>query len=164
MCAGITMYTPMKDHGATVGKKLTIGIVGIGGLGTMGIKIARALGHDVVAISSSDKKEKIAKEKGATHYCVSKDPESMKAHADKINLLLNTVSAPHNYAHYLPLLAKSGTYVAIGANPVPFEVSGLALLSKRLTLTGSVIGGIKDTQEVLDLCAKHQIWPDCEVI
>jgi len=164
LCAGITMYSPLKDYGALDGKKLTIGIVGIGGLGTMGIKIARALGHDVVAISSSPNKEEMCKEKGATGFCVSKDPESMKSWAGKINILLNTVSATHEYATYLPLIAKSGTYVAIGANMKPFEVSQIHLIMNRITLTGSLIGGIKDTQEVLDLCAEHKIWPDCEQI
>ena len=164
LCAGITMYSPLKDYGGLEGKKLTIGIVGIGGLGTMGVKIARALGHDVVAISSSANKEAIAKEKGATHFCVSKDPESMKAHAGIIDILLNTVSATHEYEHYLPLIHTSGTYVAIGANMKPFNISQTHLVKTRIQLTGSIIGGVRDTQEVLNLCAKHQIWPDCELI
>jgi uncharacterized zinc-type alcohol dehydrogenase-like protein len=119
MCAGITMYDPMRVHGATDGKKMTIGVIGIGGLGTMGVKIARALGHDVMAISTSAKKEAMAKEKGATHFVVSTDPESLKANAGKCNIILNTVSAAHDVNLYFPLLAKNGIFVAIGANLQP---------------------------------------------
>ena len=96
MCAGITMYSPLKDHGATDGKKMTIGVIGVGGLGTMGIKISAALGHDVVAISTSPNKEEAAKKKGATHFVVSKDPDSIKKCADMCDIILDTVSAPHD--------------------------------------------------------------------
>jgi uncharacterized zinc-type alcohol dehydrogenase-like protein len=105
------MYDPLKHWGATQGKKMTIGIVGVGGLGTMGIKLARALGHDVVAISTSAGKEALAKEKGATHFVVSTDPDSVKANAGLCDLILNTVSANHDLNTYMPLLAKSGTLV-----------------------------------------------------
>ena len=111
MCAGITMYDPIRHWGGTKGVKMTIGIIGIGGLGTMGVKIAKALGHDVVAISTSANKESLAKEKGATHFVVSKDPESVKKCAGTCDLILNTVSANHDLNVYLPLLAKSGTIV-----------------------------------------------------
>lgn len=116
MCAGITMYDPMRQHGFTDGTKKTVGVIGIGGLGTMGVKIARALGHDVVAISTSSKKQAMAMEKGATHFVVSTDPESVKACAGKCDLILNTVSAAHDVNVYFPLLAKNGIFVAIGAN------------------------------------------------
>ena len=111
LCAGITMYDPLRHWGATAGKKMTIGVVGIGGLGTMGIKLSKALGHDVVAISTSANKEALAKEKGATHFCVSKDPESIKAHAGLCDLILNTVGADHDVNTYFPLLNKSATIV-----------------------------------------------------
>ena len=107
LCAGITMYDPMRHWGATKGKKMTIGIIGVGGLGTMGVKLAKALGHDVVAISTSAGKESLAKEKGATHFVVSTDQESVKACAGKCDLILNTVSANHDLNVYMPLLAKS---------------------------------------------------------
>jgi len=114
LCAGITTYMPIKDNGGCDGVKMTIGVIGIGGLGTMAIKIARALGHDVIAVSSSKAKEQMAKDKGATHFCVSKDPESIASFAGKVNILISTVSATHDMGLYLPLVAKSGVYVAIG--------------------------------------------------
>lgn len=105
------MYDPLKHWGATEGKKMTIGIIGIGGLGTIGIKMAKALGHEVYAISTSAHKEAQAKEKGASAFVVSTDPESMKASAGKCDLILNTVAANHDLNTYMPLLAKSGTLV-----------------------------------------------------
>ena len=111
LCAGITMYSPLEHWGFVKGEKRTVGVVGIGGLGTMGVKIARALGHDVVAISTSVNKEAIARQKGATHFVVSKDPESMAKHAGLCDIILNTVSVNHDLNLYLPLLAKSGTLV-----------------------------------------------------
>ena len=125
VCSGITMWDPLKHWGFTTpqnGKK-TIGIVGVGGLGTMGIKLAKALGHDVVAISSSDKKEKLAFEKGATHFVNMKSEESRKACAKKCNIILNTVSASHDLNVYLPLLATSGILVQIGACITPHPVN-----------------------------------------
>jgi len=131
LCAGITLYDPLKHWGATSGKKMTIGVVGIGGLGTMGIKLSKALGHNVVAISSSDKKEALAKEKGATHFCVSTNKESMEANAGLCDLILNTVSAEHDINLYMPLLAKSGVMVQLGVAFIPHQVSQLPLMFKR---------------------------------
>jgi uncharacterized zinc-type alcohol dehydrogenase-like protein len=164
MCAGITLYSPIKHWGGLSGKKMTIGVVGIGGLGTMGIKIAKALGHDVVAISTSANKEAIAKEKGATHFVVSTDPESMATMKGKINLILSTISANHDINLYMSLLAKKGTIVEMGLVLKPHSVGPIGLMYQRHAIAGSLIGGMKDTQEVLDLCAKHQIWPDCETV
>ena len=111
LCAGITMYDPLKHWGATSGKQMSIGIIGIGGLGTMGIKLAKALGHRVVAISTSPAKEEMAKQKGADAFIVSKDPESMKTEFASLDLILNTVSAPHQCSMYLPLIAQGGVLV-----------------------------------------------------
>jgi uncharacterized zinc-type alcohol dehydrogenase-like protein len=111
MCAGITLYDPLVHWGATKGVKMTIGIAGIGGLGTMGIKLAKALGHHVIAISSSEKKRALSKEKGADEYCVSSSPDSVAEFAGKCDLILNTVSVAHDANLYLGLLAKSGTLV-----------------------------------------------------
>jgi uncharacterized zinc-type alcohol dehydrogenase-like protein len=108
LCAGITMWDPLRHWGFTEGKPRTVGIVGIGGLGTMGIKIAKALGHTVVAISTTAAKESLAKEKGATKFAASKDPESMKASAGTCDIILNTVSASHDINVYMPLLKKGG--------------------------------------------------------
>jgi uncharacterized zinc-type alcohol dehydrogenase-like protein len=117
------MYDPLKHWGATKGEKMTIGIVGIGGLGTMGIKLAKALGHDVVAISSSNSKEAMAREKGATHFCVSTDPESIKKHAGQCDLILNTISANHDLNLYLGLLDKGGVLVQMGLVLTPHQVN-----------------------------------------
>ena len=111
LCAGITMYDPIKSYGGTKGKKMTIGIIGVGGLGTMGIKISNALGHNVIAISTSPQKEAMAKEKGAHHFVVSTDPESINKHAMTCDLILNTVSSTHDVNTYIKLLAKKGTIV-----------------------------------------------------
>ena len=117
MCAGITMYDPLRHWGFTEKQNQVVGIVGIGGLGTMGIKIAKALGHQVVAISTSANKEALAKEKGADHFVVSTDPESIKALKVKCHIILNVVSANHDLNTYLPLLNKSGVMVQMGAAP-----------------------------------------------
>jgi len=164
LCAGITLYDPIKHWGGCEGKKMTIGIVGLGGLGTMGVKIARALGHDVVAISTSAKKEAMAKEKGATHFVVSTDPESVKKMEWTCDLILNTVSAKHDVNAYLPLLNKSGTIVQLGLVTETHTISQLPLVFHRKAIAGSCIGGIANTQECLDLCAKHNITPDCQMI
>jgi len=117
LCAGITMYSPLNYWGAKNGGK-TIGIIGIGGLGTMGIKLAKALGNKVVAISTSNKKEALAREKGADMFVVSKDPESIKAHSMTCDIILDTVAVPHDINIYMPLLDKEGAMVMIGAfNP-----------------------------------------------
>jgi uncharacterized zinc-type alcohol dehydrogenase-like protein len=159
LCAGVTMYDPLRHWGATTGKKMTIGIVGIGGLGTMGIKLAKALGHDVIAISTSVSKEALAKEKGATHFCVSKDPESIKTFKGKCNLILNT-AGNHDVNVYMPLLAKSGTMIQIGVNMTPITTPQMPMVFNRLSIAGSFIGGCPTHDEVFALCAKHQIWPD----
>ena len=113
LCAGITMYDPLKHWGASEGNK-SVGIIGIGGLGTMGIKLAKAMGNRVVAISTTPSKEAMAKEKGADAFIVSKDPESMKNETAKLDLILNTVSAAHECSEYLPLLAQGGILVQLG--------------------------------------------------
>jgi len=154
LCAGITLYDPLKYWGATEpGKHMSIGIIGVGGLGTMGIKLAKALGHRVVAISTSANKEAMAKEKGADAFVVSTDNGSMAAEAGKIDLIINTVSAKHELAHYLSLLRTNGTLVQLGLVPEPHTLSQLPLVFQRKSVGGSLIGGIKNTEEVLEFCA-----------
>ena len=162
MCAAITMYDPLKYWGATKpgGKQMTIGIIGIGGLGTMGIKLAKAMGHKVYAVSTSPAKEAIAKEKGADGFIISTDPASMSSHSGKIDLLLSTISADHELQHYVSLLKSSGTMVMIGLVTKPHQVSQLPLIFSRKTIAGSLIGGINATQECIDFCGKNQIFPD----
>jgi uncharacterized zinc-type alcohol dehydrogenase-like protein len=164
LCAGITVYEPMKYWGAMDGKAMTIGVVGIGGLGTMGIKIAKAAGHRVVAISTSADKEKLAKSKGADAFIISKDPESMKTEVNKIDMIIDTVSADHQLALYLPLLKHDGRIVMLGIATGLHEVSQIPLMFARKKISGSLIGGIKNTEECLEFCAKHNIAPDCEMI
>lgn len=164
LCGGITMFSPLKHWGCLNGKKMTIGVVGVGGLGTCGIKLAKAMGHDVMAISTTSAKEQMAKEKGADYFVASKDPESMKAGAGKCNLILNTVSANHDLNVYLPLLARDGTIVQIGAALAPHPISQLSLMRGRKSISGSIVGSLQDHQEVVDFCAKHNIYPECTVI
>ena len=163
-CAGITMYDPLRYHGATSGKKMKIGIVGIGGLGTMGIKLAAALGHDVIAISTSPHKEQMAKEKGATHFCVSTDPESCKQFAGQMDLIINTVSGGFDINTYLPLLKKDGVFNQCGATLEPIKFKNMQVIFGRRRLTGSKIGGCPATEELIELCGKHKIFPDVQVI
>jgi len=165
-CAAITLYDPLKHWGATQvdGEKMVIGVVGVGGLGTMGIKIAKALGHTVVAVSRSMDKEKITKEKGADYYVASSVPDAIKECPVKCDLILNTVGAQHDLNTYLPLLAQDGTIVQLGGNVYSHTVSQMPLMFKRQKIGGSLIGGIKATEECLDLCAKHGIYPDIHLI
>lgn len=123
LCAGVTMYDPLRHWGATKGKPMTIGIVGIGGLGTMGLKLSKALNHKVVAISTSTNKKQLALDKGADMFCVSKDEESMKDHAKTCDIILNTVSADHEVSHYLPLLKTNGVIVQLGLVMKPHNMN-----------------------------------------
>ncbi|XP_063693990.1 NADP-dependent alcohol dehydrogenase C-like [Bolinopsis microptera] len=165
LCAGITMWSPLNHWGATnTEKKLNIGIVGIGGLGTMGIKLAAALGHRVVAISSSDKKIDVAKSKGAEDYVVSKDADSVRKERGKLDLIINTVSAPHDIAPYISMLKTDGTLVQLGCIAAPMQYNQFMLILKRISIAGSLIGGIPATQEVVDFCFKNEIYPDIELV
>merc|ERR1719334_1256269 len=162
-CAGITMFSPLNYHKAKEGG-LRVGIVGIGGLGQMGVQLARAMGNKVTAISTSPSKEAAAKEIGADSFVVSTDPSSMKAAAGSCNLILNTVSADHQLGHYLPLLARRGTLVMIGVTKNAHTVHLMPLMYGRAKITGSVIGGMKETQECLDFCHKHNIVPRTKIV
>jgi len=164
VCAGITVYDPLRYWGATKGVKMTIGIIGIGGLGTMGIKLSSLLGHRVVAISRGSDKEAMAKEKGADAFVNSKDPESMKSESGKIDLILNTISAAHQLGDYLPLLRNDGTIVQLGLVVENHSFSQMKLLGGRKKVAGSNIGGIAATEELLALCEKHQLFPDTQLV
>ena len=166
LCAGITLWDPLRHWGATKegAKKMTIGVIGIGGLGTMGIKLASALGHNVYAISTSSNKEQLAKDKGASGFVVSTDPKSMAAAASKMDLILNTVSAKHEVSHYLSLLRTNGTIVQLGLVAEAHSVVQLPLVFGRKSIAGSAIGGFPATEELLEFCGKHSIVPDVESI
>lgn len=163
LCAGITTYSPLRRWGAGPGKK--VGIVGIGGLGHMGIKLARAMGAHVVAFTSSDAKRRDAEVLGAHEVVVSRDADAMAARGKTLDLIINTVAAPHDLDAFLTLLKRDGTMVLVGAPSSPHPSSQVFhLIMKRRALAGSMIGGIPETQEMLDFCAEHRIVADIEMI
>jgi len=163
LCAGITTYSPLRHWGAGPGKK--VGIVGLGGLGHMGVKIAHAMGAHVVLFTSSPGKIEDGKRLGADEVCISSDPKQMAAYANQLDFILNTVAAPHNLDAFLQLLKLDGTMTLVGAPAEPHPSPGVFnLIFKRRQLAGSLIGGIRETQEMLDFCARHKIVSDIEVI
>jgi uncharacterized zinc-type alcohol dehydrogenase-like protein len=163
LCAGITTYSPLRHWGAAPGKK--VGVVGIGGLGHMGIKIAHALGAHVVAFTTSASKVEAAHTLGADEVVISRNPDEMAAHAKQLDFILNTVAAPHNLDDYMKLLKRDGTMTLVGlpAHPHP-SPEAFYLIGKRRAIAGSMIGGIPETQEMLDFCADHNIVADIELI
>ncbi|NIJ84916.1 putative zinc-type alcohol dehydrogenase-like protein [Xanthomonas arboricola] len=163
LCAGITTYSPLRHWKAGPSKK--VGVVGIGGLGHMGIKLAHAMGAHVVALTTSESKREEAKALGANEVVVSHNAEEMASHAKSFDLILNTVAAPHDLDALLVLLKRDGTMVLVGAPATPHPSPNVFnLIMKRRSITGSMIGGISETQEMLDFCAKHGIVADIEMI
>ena len=162
LCAGITTWSPLKHWNVKAGEK--VGVIGLGGLGHMGIKFARAMGAHVVMITTSDKKGEDAKKLGADEVLISKDTEAMKSHASTFDFLLNTIPVNHDVNPYLNLLKRDKTMVLVGAVEPLSHVNGGSLILKRRNLAGSLIGGIKETQEMLDFCGEHQVLPEVEMI
>ena len=163
LCAGITTWSPLKHWGAGPGKK--IGIVGIGGLGHMGVKLSHALGAHTVAFTTSPDKVNDIKALGADEVVISKDETHMAKHANSFDMILNTVAAPHNLDVFTNLLKRDGTMALVGAPSTPHPSPAVFnLVFKRRAIAGSLIGGIPETQEMLDFCAKHGITSDVEVI
>jgi uncharacterized zinc-type alcohol dehydrogenase-like protein len=162
LCAGITTYSPLKRGNVGPGRK--VGIVGLGGLGHMGVKIAKAMGAKVVVFSTSPSKVEDAKRLGADDVILSTDPEAMKAQAGTFDFILDCVSANHDINAYLNMLGRDGELTLVGAPEEPLEVSAFVLLFGRKKLSGSITGGIAETQEMLDFCGKHSITADVEVI
>jgi len=163
LCAGITTYSPLREWGAGPGKR--VGVVGLGGLGHMGIKLARAMGAEVVVLTTSESKVEDAKRLGATDVIVTGNAAQFTKHARTLNFILDTVSAPHNLDPELNLLARDGTLVLLGGSPKPHPaVAVWPFILQRRRLAGSLIGGIAETQEMLDFCAAHNIVSDIEVI
>jgi uncharacterized zinc-type alcohol dehydrogenase-like protein len=163
LCAGITTYSPLRHWQAGPGK--TVGVVGIGGLGHMGIKLARAMGAHVVAFTTSESKRQDAEALGAHEVVVSRDADAMAARAKSLDLIVNTVAAPHDLDAYLALLKRDGTMVLVGAPATPHPSPQVFnLITKRRAIAGSMIGGIPETQEMLDFCARHGIVADIEMI
>jgi uncharacterized zinc-type alcohol dehydrogenase-like protein len=163
LCAGITTYSPLRHWKAGPGSK--VGVVGIGGLGHMGIKIAHAMGAHVVAFTTSESKRAAARELGADEVVVSRNPGEMAAHAKSFDLIVDTVAAPHDLDALLVLLKRDATLVLVGAPATPHPSPQVFdLIMKRRALAGSMIGGIPETQEMLDFCAEHGIVADIELI
>jgi alcohol dehydrogenase (NADP+) len=162
LCAGITTYSPLRY--ASVGKGMKVGIIGLGGLGHMGCKFAVSFGAEVTLISHSPAKEADAKRLGAHHFLLSTDDEQMKKYDSYFDVLLNTVSANHDYEKYLNLLALNGKMLIVGLPSEKPKLAPFALLKNRRSITGSMIGGIKETQEMLDYCAAQQVLPEIELI
>jgi len=161
LCAGITLYSPLMHWKVGPGKQ--VAIVGLGGLGHMGVKIAHALGAEVTVISQSLRKESEAKRLGADHFHASADPETFIKLRSRFDLIINTVSAGIDWNQYLSLVKVDGTMVILGVPETPVPVNAFSLIPTRRSLSGSMIGGIKETQEMLDFCGRHNIVSDIEV-
>ena len=161
LCAGITTYSPLKHFGLEAGDKL--GVVGLGGLGHMAVKLGHAMGAHVTVLSHSPGKRDDALALGADDFLLTKDEAVFKENAGRFDFILDTVSAAHDYNAYLNLLRRDGIMVLVGA-PDPTPLSAFPLLMKRRSLAGSLIGGIRETQEMLDFCAAHDVAADVEVI
>ncbi len=163
LCAGITTYSPLRHWQAGPGKK--VGVVGIGGLGHMGIKLAHAMGAHVVAFTTSEAKREAAKALGADEVVNSRNADEMAAHLKSFDFILNTVAAPHNLDDFTTLLKRDGTMTLVGAPATPHKSPEVFnLIMKRRAIAGSMIGGIPETQEMLDFCAEHGIVADIEMI
>jgi len=162
LCAGITTYSPIRHWGVSKGKK--VGVVGLGGLGHMGVKISHALGAHVAVFTTSPEKKDDALRLGADEVIVSRNANEMEKHQGTFDFILDTVSAKHDINSYLAMLARDGNLTLVGAPPEPLNVAAFALIGGRHSLSGSSIGGIRETQEMLDFCGEHNITADVEVI
>jgi uncharacterized zinc-type alcohol dehydrogenase-like protein len=162
LCAGITMYSPLKYW--KIGKGHRVGILGLGGLGHMGVKLAVAFGAEVTVLSTSSSKEKDAKNLGAHHFVLTTDEEQLKQVNNHFDFILDTVSGSHDYNIYLQLLRSSGMIILIGIPTDPLQLPPIHMVFTRKGVAGSLIGGLPETQEMLDFCAEHHITADVEVI
>jgi uncharacterized zinc-type alcohol dehydrogenase-like protein len=163
LCAGITTYSPMRHWKVSKGQK--VGVVGLGGLGHMGVKFAHALGAHTVLFTTSPGKAEDAKRLGADEVVISRNPDEMKKHTTSFNFILNTVAAPHNLDPFIDLLKRDGTMCLVGAPDSPHpSPSVFPIIFKRRSLAGSLIGGLAETQEMLDFCAERNIVSDIEMI
>ncbi|HEY4111897.1 NAD(P)-dependent alcohol dehydrogenase [Puia sp.] len=162
LCAGITTYSPLRHW--KIGKGHKVAIVGLGGLGHMGVKFAAAFGAEVTVMSTSPSKEKDAKKLGAHHFLVTKDPEQVKAAANSFDFILDTVSAEHDVNMYMSMLKRDGTHCIVGLPSTAIPIQPFTVVGGRKSFAGSSIGGLKETQEMLDYCAEHNIVSDIEMI
>lgn len=162
LCAGITTYSPLRHFGVRAGDR--VGVVGLGGLGHMGVKLASSMGAHVTVFSTSDKKATDAKRLGAESFVVTRDSKNLAPLAGSLDFILDTVSAPHDMNAYLNLLRRDGQLVFVGVPEKPMEIQPFSLIGKRRRMAASLIGGIRETQEMLDYCASKGITSDVEVI
>ncbi len=162
LCAGITTYSPLRRFNVRAGQR--VGIVGLGGLGHMGVKLAASMGAEVTVFSTSPSKEEDARKLGAHNFVVTKDPANLESLAGKFDFILDAVSASHDFNMYLNLLRRNGVMVLVGAPEKPAEVQAFSLITNGRSLAGSMIGSIRETQEMLDYCAEHNITSEVEVI
>jgi uncharacterized zinc-type alcohol dehydrogenase-like protein len=162
LCAGITTYSPLKHW--KIGKGHKVGVLGLGGLGHMAVKLAAAFGAEVTLLSGSPKKKADAERLGAHEFVLTSDAAAVKAHQGRFDLILDTVSAKHDIAGYMNLVRRDGTMVLLGVPDVPADIPAFALIMNRRSLAGSLIGGIAETQEMLDFCAERGIRSDVETI
>jgi alcohol dehydrogenase (NADP+) len=162
LCAGITTYSPMRHWGVTKGTK--VGVVGLGGLGHMGVKFAHALGAHTVVFTTSPGKKDDALRLGADEVVISKNADEMAKHSGSFDFILDAVAAPHDLNTYINMLARDGNLTMVGAPDDPLPVAVFGLIFKRRSFSGSLIGGIKETQEMLDFCGEHNIASDVEFI
>ncbi len=162
LCAGITTYSPLKRFGAGKGK--AVGVLGLGGLGHMGVKLAAAMGAEVVVLSGSPSKKADARRLGAHDFVLTSDAAAMSKSAGRLDLIVDTVSGPHDVAAALGLLKTSGTLALVGASPEALGLPAFPLIMGRRAIAGSLIGGLPETQEMLDFCAKNNVLADVEVV
>lgn len=162
LCAGITTYSPLRQWNCKAGDR--VGVVGLGGLGHMAVKLAASMGAEVTLFSTSPKKQEDARRLGAHNFVISKDDSALAKLGNQFDLIINTVSAPHDYNRLLATLRPYGTMVLVGAPPAPTPLSAFGLIMANRRLVGSLIGGLQETQEMLDYCAERKIASDIEVI
>jgi alcohol dehydrogenase (NADP+) len=162
LCAGITTYSPLRHW--NVGKGHKLAVLGLGGLGHMAVKFGVSFGAEVTMLSSSPSKKEDARKLGAHKFLLTSDPEQLKSVQGYFDFIIDTVSAPHNYNEYLGLLRTNGVLICVGAPPAPAQIYAFTLIGGRKSIAGSLIGGLPETQEMLDYCADHQIVSDVELI
>lgn len=162
LCAGITTYSPLRYW--KVGKGHKLGVLGLGGLGHMAVKLAASMGAEVTMLSHSPGKEVDARRLGAHKFVLTSDEAAIKAHRNYFDFIIDTVSAPHDYNTYLNMLRTNGTMICVGAPPAPAQVPAFNLILNRRSIGGSLIGGLPETQEMLDYCGEHNIVSDIELI
>jgi uncharacterized zinc-type alcohol dehydrogenase-like protein len=162
LCAGITTYSPLREFKVKRGDR--VGVVGLGGLGHMGVKIASAMGAEVTVFSTSPKKQADARRLGAKEFVVSTDPAAMNSVANRFNVILSTVSGALDLNPYLNALRRDGTLIVVGVSTEPAPIATFPLIMGRRRMAGSIIGGIRETQEMLNFCGEHSIPADVEVI